>query len=170
MGAIGRHNYVGDDLTAGEATAEVAHAAATWAPVKAHAAKIGSAFNFRAQWDVPNFNAGTLTLRIRVGTAITGDIVATIVWTPVLGEDAVLEGELIFEDDGAVGESEFHSSAEAWATGENVTRTILQDRTTIDTRAPWYFIPTTQWGTGHADNDATLKSFRVWQVDAIERT
>ena len=170
MGAIGRNHFVGHDLTDGSATAEVAHSTDTWAEVKAHKAKAGSVFAFRAQWDVPAFNAGTLTLRIRAGATIAGDIVGSIVWTPQAGEDGYIEGELTIETPGAATESEYHSHSRAWATGESDTVTVKDDETTLATDAPWYFIPTTQWGTGHADNDAALKSFRVWQVDATERT
>ncbi len=168
MNAIGRHHYVGDILADGSTTNEVAFTAAA-SERKAHEAKVGTCYAFKAQFDIAAYNTGTCTLRVRIGT-ITGDIAASVVWTPVAGEDAILEGEIMFEAIGAVGTSQYHGNGEGWATGEAVTRTILQDRTVLETRAPWSLIPTVQWSAGHADNDAVLKSFRVWEVGAKERS
>jgi hypothetical protein len=177
MAVIGRNHFVGDHPANGANTTENffldADEEAIFALVRGHETKPGTIFRAKAVFDVENFNAGTLALRLRAGSP-TGDVFATVSWTPQLGEDAVLEGEIAFESVGAsgggAGGSEFHAEGQGWGTGEGVTRTILQDRTTVETRENWGIYPSAQWGTGHADNDVVLKFFRVWQVDANEQT
>lgn len=175
MPVIDRHHVIGDRTADGTDTnenrfvdADDVEVAAT---IIAHRTKAKTVLYAKALFDVPTYNTGTLTLRLRAGGE-SGDVFATVAWTPQAGEDAVLEGEISFESIGASGGSgsEFHAEGQGWATGESVTRTILQDRTTIDTRENWEIIPTAQWSAGHADNDVVMKSFRVWQVDGTEQT
>lgn len=175
MPVIARHHVIGDRTASGADTNENRFVDsddnAVEVTILAHRTKAATVFRAKALFDVLNYNTGTLTLRLRAG-GVTGDVFASVAWTPQIGEDAVLEGEISFESIGAAGGSgsQFHADGEGWATGESVTRTILQDRTTIETREAWTIVPTAQWSAGHADNDVVMKSLRVWQVDGTEQT